>query len=179
MAPLADRGGFAPQPKLQTCWPISAPSNPAIVGAEMLRRNFYEFGEIGPSTVVLDPPSNLDFLSTKSGRRAIEARSAKTLRRLCPTSIEVRSLSQPLGVPLVEPSFGQESNLFRDMGDMFKRRITVRRLSRRSTPSTSRLEPQSPEDRNHITRFDVIFRVRARSRTASVESLASGSASPN
>ncbi len=139
------------------------PDQPAIVGAEMLKK-YYEYGEIGPSVVLIRHPK-LDFLSAQ-GKAAIDS-FTKTLAAL-PNVIEVRSLSRPLGTPLPDVKPGR-FNLLRDMSQKVQDQITKAAQPQINAFYVS-TEPQTPEDRNHISRFDVIFKTSPFS-AASVESL--------
>ncbi len=137
------------------------PDQPAIVGAEMFKK-YYAFGELGPSTVLIRHPS-LSFRSAE-GRKAV-GEITKSLAEL-PNVIEVRSLTRPLGTPLEPPKVRPNpfSAIF-DRGQQVLARATQAQVDEHYVSTRAKLG----DDRDHITRLDVVFR----SSPFSVESLRS------
>jgi RND superfamily putative drug exporter len=132
---------------------------PSIVGARMIQR-YFPVGEISPSWILIRDPS-IDFLS-REGRSAVDAIS----RRLAalPNVAEVRSLSQPLGKPLASaaaaqarPGFfqrlqkGNLQSLVEDGRSAMVRAVTDAYYVSANTKAR-------PEDRNHITRIELVFK---------------------
>ena len=115
---------------------------PSVIGAAVVRR-YFTVGELSPATALIENPA-MDFRSP-AGRAAI----AETSRRLgaIDNVAEVRSLTQPVGKPLsAEPASG----LFGRLADQALRLGAEARYVS--------LNPASQSDRDHITRFDIVFR---------------------
>ncbi|MGC8643024.1 MAG: MMPL family transporter [Isosphaeraceae bacterium] len=118
------------------------PDRPSVVGASVIRQ-YFAVGELSP-TVALLHNAHVDFRSPE-GRKAV----AEVSRRLLaiPVVAEVRSLSQPLGKP---PAPEGSRNFLQRLAD------TALRVAADSRYVSTR--PESRDDLNHITRFDVVFR---------------------
>ena len=115
---------------------------PSVVGASVIRR-YFAVGELSPTTALVENP-RIDF-RTDEGREKV----AEVTRRLLeiPGVAEVRSLSQPLGKP---PVPDDQKSLFQRMAERAMRAaVDGRYVSINAT---------DPNDKNHITRFDVVFK---------------------
>lgn len=155
------------------------PEQPSVRGARVFR-SYYPEGELGPTTILIAHP-RVDF-TTERGREAIRGLSAR-LERL-PHVVEVRSLTQPLGVPgqfvpeadgpkpSEPPPASGPGGLLGRFGQFGRgAQQTIEELRRRAIwsgvvdhyVSTGREAPPdrpvAAEDRDHITRLDVIFDV--------------------
>jgi putative drug exporter of the RND superfamily len=117
------------------------PDRPSVIGANAVRR-YFAVGELSPAVALVDNP-RLNFRSPE-GRRAID----EINRRLqaIDNIAEIRSLTKPLGTAarpapdggLVNRLAGQFTNVAAE-----SRYVSVR--------------PAQSTDRDHITRFDVLF----------------------
>jgi RND superfamily putative drug exporter len=115
---------------------------PSVQGSQIVRR-YFAVGELSPTLLLVENP-RLSFRSD-AGRSAIAALS----RRLeaIPEVAEVRSVSQPLGKPLPPPD--PTNFVQRFMAQTMRVAVDSRYVS---------ITPMKPEDREHITRIDVVFR---------------------
>jgi RND superfamily putative drug exporter len=130
------------------------PDQPSVVGARIVER-YFAVGELGPTTILINHPT-LSFRS-EQGRAAVEA-LCQNLAKL-PEIAEVRSVSRPLGKPVdtkAEPpaAKGVLGNFL-----SFDRlaRETKRALLAATDPRYVSIAPANPNDRDRITRIDVIF----------------------
>jgi putative drug exporter of the RND superfamily len=165
LAPLAVLGALT-RPSYSQLGDLS-PDSQSVIGAHMVQR-YFPVGEVSPSIVLIQHP-RIDFLSPE-GRAAI-AIVSRELAAL-PAVAEVRSVSQPLGKPepLPDPGTKPDTNgstgsqvgnfmeRFREKG--FRAVVdevgsAVRTIEENHYVST---QPRFPEDRNHITRIDVVFK---------------------
>ena len=123
---------------------------PSVVGAEVIRRHF-AVGELSPAAALVDNPA-VDFRSP-GGRAAI----AEISRRLEAVDhvAEVRSLTQPVGKPLVARA---DRGLFGRIADL---PLQIGAESRYVS-----VKPADPADANHITRFDIVFKTDPFSQTS-------------
>jgi RND superfamily putative drug exporter len=118
------------------------PDHISIVGAHMIQRHF-PVGELGPTSILIEHP-RLDFRSNQ-GRAALDQLSQRLAA--IPNVAEVRSASQPLGV-----REAPDANV-----SMFDR---LRRQTLRLVSDSRYISVYAPkaEDRNHITRIDLVFK---------------------
>jgi putative drug exporter of the RND superfamily len=160
LTPLAILGART-QPSYSQLGDLSA-DQPSVIGAHMIQR-YFPVGELSPSTVLVQHPA-LDFKSPE-GRAAINVVS-RGLAKL-PDVAEVRSVSQPLGKPNdapaaaakprdgdAKPSLGGFLNRVRDRGLQAVVNDALRTFEENHYVSTA----AKGDDRNHITRIDVVFR---------------------
>ncbi len=130
-------------------------ARPSVIGASVIRR-YFAVGELSP-TVALVEHAGVDFRSDEGRAKAAEV----TGRLLSvPGVAEVRSLSQPLGVP---PKPESEMNFLQKLAD--------RALRAAADGRYVSVKPRDGEPANHIARFDVVFRSDPFSR-ASIDALA-------
>jgi putative drug exporter of the RND superfamily len=117
------------------------PDRPSVIGANAVRR-YFAVGELSPAVALVDNP-RLNFRSPE-GRRAVD----EINRRLqaIDNIAEVRSLTKPLGTAAVAASDGGFLN--RLPGQLLNAAVESRYVS---------VRPANNEDRDHITRFDVLF----------------------
>src|SRR5206468_814085 len=106
-------------------------------------QRYFPVGELGPSSVLIHHPS-LDF-TTPRGNEAIGAlsRELAALHNV----VEVRSRSRPLGkadTKVSQPGILATLGLDR----LYQAKVDEHYVSTRAT---------KPEDRNHITRIDIVF----------------------
>lgn len=114
---------------------------PSVIGANVIRR-YFAVGELSPSIAIVENPK-VDFRSSE-GREKI----AEISRRLAaiPGVDEVRSLTQPLGDPPIPED--QKSLL----------QIVAERAMRAAVDGRYvSIKPTEASDRDHITRFDIVF----------------------
>ena len=114
-----------------------SPDQTSVVGARMVQR-YFSAGELGPTGILIHNPK-FDFTSDP-GREAV----AQLCRKLTavPGVAEVRSVSQPLGKPIVT----------------FQDRITAQLGRPIADPRYVSTAPSSPDDRNHLTRIDLVYK---------------------
>ena len=118
------------------------PDRPSVVGANVVRR-YFAVGELSPAVVLLDNP-HLNFRSPE-GRKAIAEITGRL--KAIENIAEVRSLTQPLGN---SPGAGPDVGLLNRLaGQALNVAAESRYVS--ATPARS-------EDRDHITRLDVLFK---------------------
>jgi putative drug exporter of the RND superfamily len=118
------------------------PDRPSVVGANVVRQ-YFAVGELSPAVVLLDDP-RLDFRSPQ-GREAVDEINRKL--RSIDNIADVRSLTQPLGNPTgAAPAAGMINRL---AGQALNIAAESRYVS---------VRPSRAEDRDHITRFDVLFK---------------------
>jgi RND superfamily putative drug exporter len=115
---------------------------PSVQGSRIVRR-YFAVGELSPTLILVENP-RLSYRSDE-GRRAIAALSKK-LQSL-PEVAEVRSVSQPLGKPAAPVD--TTSFMHRLMAQTMRAAVDSRYVG---------LTPLKPEDRDHITRIDVVFK---------------------
>jgi putative drug exporter of the RND superfamily len=118
------------------------PDRPSVIGASVIRR-YFAVGELSPTVALVDNP-RIDFRSP-AGRDAVQEMSRRLMS--IPVVAEVRSLSQPLGKP---PVPGKDKTFLQRLADQAMRAAVDSRYV-----STN---PLNKADRNHITRFDIVFR---------------------
>jgi len=152
LAPLAFVGAFTPASHNQLS--DLDPDRPSVVGANMVRR-YFAVGELSPAVVLVDNP-RIDF-NSEAGRQAL-TRASERLAQL-ENVAEVRSLARPVGKAV--PARTQR-DLLRQFTDRALKTATDARYVSTNAKRTS--------DRNHITRFDVVFRTDPFA-TASLQSL--------
>jgi RND superfamily putative drug exporter len=117
------------------------PDRPSVVGANVVKR-YFAVGELSPATVLVANP-RLDFRSA-DGRQAID----EITRRLgkIDNIAEIRSLTQPLG----QKSATSDGGLLT--------RLANHALNTGAELRYVSVRPSENLDRNHITRFDVVFK---------------------
>ena len=118
------------------------PDRPSAIGANVVRR-YFAVGELSPALALVDNP-RLDFRSPK-GRETID----EINRRLqaIDNVAEVRSLTKPLGT--AAPTTAPDTS--------FLNRLAGQALTSAAESRYVSLRPAQEADRNHITRFDVLF----------------------
>lgn len=129
------------------------PDQTCVIGAQTVKR-YFPLGELSPSSILIKH-SGMNFLKETDpekegdplpGRKAI---AELTTRLLAIDNVaEVRSVSQPLGKPLV--SAGQGSLLDR----LAARALNGPLVNARYVS----LNPADKADKNHVTKIDVIFK---------------------
>ena len=122
------------------------PDYVSIVGAHMIQRHF-PVGELGTTSVLIDHP-RLDFRSD-AGRAALDQLSQKLAA--IPNVAEVRSASQPLGEREVP-----DTSL--SMFERLRRQALRPALHLVSDSRYISVYALKGEDRNHITRIDMVFK---------------------
>jgi RND superfamily putative drug exporter len=115
---------------------------PSVVGANVVKR-YFAVGELSPAIALVDDP-RLDFRSP-AGRQAVDLINRRLLA--IDDVAEVRSLSQPLGKSAVGVLGG--GVLDRLAGQAMNNAAESRYVS---------VRPSREADRDHITRFDVVFK---------------------
>lgn len=123
---------------------------PSVVGSNVIRR-YFAVGELSPTIALVENPK-VDFRSSE-GRDKV----AEVSRRLAaiPEVDEVRSLTQPLGVPPIPED--QKSLL----------QIVAERAMRAAADGRYvSIKPTEAGDRDHITRFDIVFKTDPFSKTS-------------
>ena len=115
---------------------------PSVVGANVVRR-YFAVGELSPAVVLLANP-HLDFRSAQ-GRKAVDEIHQRL--RAVENIADVRSLTQPLGNPT---GAAPEAGLIN--------RLAGHALNIASESRYVSVKPLRGEDRDHITRFDVLFK---------------------
>jgi RND superfamily putative drug exporter len=118
------------------------PDTPSVLGTKTVRR-YFAAGELSPASALVHHPS-IDFRSPE-GRHAVEELSRRLLA--IDNVAEVRSLSQPLGKP---PSTDPDRGLFN--------RIAGQAVGMAAESRYVGTQPAVASDRNHITRFEVVFK---------------------
>ncbi len=118
------------------------PDRPSVIGASVIRR-YFAVGELSPTVALVENP-RIDF-RTPAGRDAVSEMSRRLMA--IPVVAEVRSLTQPLGKP---PVADKDKSFFQRLADQALRAAADSRYV-----STN---PSNKTDRNHITRFDIVFR---------------------
>jgi RND superfamily putative drug exporter len=115
---------------------------PSVQGSRIVRR-YFAVGELSPTLILVENP-HVSYRSDE-GRRAIAALS----RRLeaIPEVAEVRSVAQPLGKPISRPD-----------APKLLQGLLARTMSAAVDSRYVSTAPRKPEDRNHITRIDVVFK---------------------
>ncbi len=118
------------------------PDRPSVIGASVIR-HFFAVGELSPTVALVENP-RIDFRSP-TGRDAV----AEMSRRLAaiPVVAEVRSLTQPLGKPPIP-----------DKEKSFLQRLAEQAMRAAADSRYVSTNPLNKADRNHITRFDIVFR---------------------
>ena len=140
LAPFAVVGALT-QPSYDLLGDLG-PEQPAIVGSRVFQK-YFSVGDLGPSTILIHHPT-LSFRSVQ-GQRAIEE-FAKTLAAI-PNVGEVRAVSRPVGTPIPLEGFGRRALTLAYRGfetDLHDNYVSV--------------HPRKPEDEDHITRVDVVFK---------------------
>jgi len=117
-------------------------NRPSVIGANIIRR-YFAVGELSPTIALVENPK-INFRSPE-GREKV----AEVTRRLTaiPEVAEVRSLTQPLGVPPVpenEKSFLQV--------------VAERAMRAAADGRYVSIKPAEAQDQDHITRFDIVFK---------------------
>jgi len=150
LAPLAVVGAFTRSNYSQLA--DLSEDQPSVQGSRIVRR-YFAVGELSPTLILVENP-RLSYRSDE-GRSAIAALSRK-LQSL-PEVAEVRSVSQPLGKPVapLDPT----SFMQRLMAQTMRAAVDSRYVG---------ITPVKPEDRDHITRIDVVFKTDPFSDTALV-----------
>jgi putative drug exporter of the RND superfamily len=120
------------------------PDRPSVIGANVVTR-YFAVGELSPAIALLSNP-RLDFLAP-SGRQAIDEINRRLLA--IDNIAEVRSLTQPLGKTTVPVA---------SSGGSFFDRLAGQALTTGAESHYVSVRPELPADRNHITRFDVVFK---------------------
>jgi RND superfamily putative drug exporter len=105
--------GLRVQPSYRATGELS-PRSSSVLGLAAIQRHFTA-GELGPVTVLLEAPAGWD---SPAGRRIIDHLSQGF--KLLDNVVEVRSLTQPLGVPLTPPPPPPESGIELLRGSAFK-----------------------------------------------------------
>ena len=117
-----------------------SPDQPSIKGANMVQR-YFPAGELAPASILVLNPS-MNFRSDE-GRAAVD-KVSRSIAAL-PNVAEVRSISQPLGKPA-----GSNLTLQERTAELFGRPLIAKRYIS--------VEPARPEDKDHITKIDVVFK---------------------
>jgi len=114
----------------------------SVIGAKTIQK-YFPVGEIATSSVLIGHPV-LSF-NAQDGRDAMD----RVSRRLAaiPNVAEVRSVSQPLGKPPTPDA--QKNFVTRGLEALMRTAVDSRYVS---------LKAETPADRNHITRLDVVFK---------------------
>ncbi len=117
------------------------PNRPSVIGSNIIRR-YFAVGELSPTIALVENPK-IDFRSAE-GREKV----AEVTRRLVaiPGVAEVRSLTQPLGVPPVPED--QKSLL---------QMVAERAMRAAADGRYVSIKPADANDQDHITRFDIVF----------------------
>jgi RND superfamily putative drug exporter len=115
---------------------------PSVQGSRIVRR-YFAAGELSPTLILVANP-RVSYRSDE-GRRSI-AELSKRLEAI-PEVAEVRSISQPLGKPVGPPAAGN-----------FMQRLLARTMRAAVDSRYVSTTPVRSEDRDHITRIDVVFR---------------------
>ena len=116
-----------------------SPEQPSIKGANMVQR-YFPAGELAPASILVLHP-NMSFRSDE-GRAAIDKVSREIASQ--PNIAEVRSISQPLG-----KASGANMTVQERAAELLGRPLIVKRYVS--------VAPANPEDRDHITKIDVVF----------------------
>jgi RND superfamily putative drug exporter len=117
------------------------PDRPSAIGASMIRR-YFAVGELSPAVALIANP-RLDFRSA-AGRAALEEIDRRL--RAIENIAEIRSLAKPLGAAT---AIAADGGLFsRLAGPALAAATEARYVSMR---------PNRPDDRDHITRLEVLF----------------------
>jgi RND superfamily putative drug exporter len=134
-------------------------TSPSVRGLTAIQRHFTA-GEVGPVTVLLEGPVDWD---GKEGRELVAHLSQGFLR--LGNVAEVRSLTQPLGVPLEEPAVssgtrpggGREAGLFRSVLANVTQGVGEQVWRTAREFYVARLPGEGGTPR-HVTRLDVVLR---------------------
>ncbi len=118
------------------------PDRPSVIGAGVVRR-YFAVGELSPAAALIDNPG-MDFRSPAGTNRD---RGDQPAAGAIENVAEVRSLTQPVGKPL---SADATTSLFARLAEPFLRAGAESRYVS--------LSPSRRADRNHITRFDIVFK---------------------
>jgi RND superfamily putative drug exporter len=119
----------------------------SVQGSRTVRR-YFAVGELSPTLILVKNPA-VSYRS-EEGRRAI-AELSKRLEGIAGVA-EVRSVSQPLGKPLAPP---RPTNFLQ--GLLARTQGLLAQTMRVAVDSRYVSTTDNPDDRNHITRVDVVF----------------------
>jgi len=115
---------------------------PSVVGANVIRR-YFAVGELSPSIALVENPK-LNFRSPEGRERVAEV--TKRLASI-PEVAEVRSLTQPLG----DPPIPEDQKSFLQI-------VAERAMRAAADGRYVSIQPTEASDRDHITRFDIVFK---------------------
>ena len=120
------------------------PDRLSVIGARVVER-YFAVGELGPAVALIRNPG-MDFRSD-SGRAAIETMTRRL--SLIENVADVRSLTSPLGLARPRPPAA---------GGGILSGLTSRMVNNATQTRYVSTNAAHESDRNHITRFDVVFK---------------------
>jgi RND superfamily putative drug exporter len=135
------------------------PDQASVQGARVIQK-YFAVGELGPSWVLVHHPQ-VDFRSPE-GVKAVEELSRRLA--LLDNVAEVRSVSRPLGRPLaaataaVAPAGESFLDRLNRLRQNTQREVAQAALRAGADPRYVSTSPTDANDRNHITRIEVVFR---------------------